>query len=433
MPGLLQSVVVKAYWTFAILGILWAVFIGSLINPTIQRHALYAHKIQSPFWHNVSNPEEFGFAKGQVQPFWLDTLDGERLFCWHVLPLDVYLENEYELTTADTVGEVVEGLKGTVGEKLWRRDGESRAVVNFHGNAGDMAQGYRPSTYRSISGIPKTHLLTCDYRGYGLSTLTNPPHIPTESGLITDAISLLSYIQHDLAHPSTRTVLLGQSLGTAVTAASALYFTDPTSTALPDQVTQLAVQASTGKNFKGFTAIVLVAPFRTLPDLLKTYSIAGLFPILKPLQSYPRLANYLTSKIVDRWPTALRLQSLISSATSSSTKAHPVHISILHARNDQDITFRESEALFAPLQSALLAADEGVSATEERRSIHGGERVSRGAFAYRRVEDARGERVVELEVVRYGGHNEVVGWSQVGLVVRRAFGRRSVGVGLDVE
>jgi len=71
--------------------------------------------------------------EGQVQPFWLDTTDGERLFCWHVLPLDVYLANEVELAQAATSGEVVDGLEGTVGAKLLKRDVESRVVVNFHG------------------------------------------------------------------------------------------------------------------------------------------------------------------------------------------------------------------------------------------------------------------------------------------------------------
>jgi hypothetical protein len=72
-------------------------------------------------------------AEGQVQPFWLDTSDGEKLFCWHVLPLDVYLENESELIKAVTTGEVVDGLEGTVGAKLLKMDVESRIVVNFHG------------------------------------------------------------------------------------------------------------------------------------------------------------------------------------------------------------------------------------------------------------------------------------------------------------
>jgi hypothetical protein len=50
-----------------------------------------------------------------------------------VLPLDVYLENESELIKAVTTGEVVDGLEGTVGAKLLKRDVESRVVVNFHG------------------------------------------------------------------------------------------------------------------------------------------------------------------------------------------------------------------------------------------------------------------------------------------------------------
>ena len=297
-------------------------------------------------------------------------------------------------------------------------------------NAGHIGQGWRPSTYRSISGIPHTHLLTCDYRGFGFSTLNNPPHLPTETGLITDAVSLLSYIENNLNHPSTRTVLLGQSLGTAVTAASALYFADPSSAELPVDMKHVSPLP---KSHAGFAGIILVAPFRDLATLLETYTIGGFVPILRPLRGYTRIANFLLSRIVDHWPTLPRLRSLLTLTAASKT---PVRLTLLHARNDQDIDFRQSEALFQPLQSTMLA-EEGVSAREERRSIHGAQRVRRGAFAYKKVEDSRGERVCELEVVRYGGHNEVVGWTQVSLAVRRAFeaveARAERGVGLDVE
>ncbi|EOA81337.1 hypothetical protein ACJQWK_10584 [Exserohilum turcicum] len=437
-----KGLFVKAYWTFAGLGMIWAVFIGSLISPTLQRHALYAHRFNTNFMDNISNPEEFGFAKGQVQPFRLTTADDENLFCWHVIPLDVYLENEHELSTAAAVGQTVDGLKGTVGEKLLSMDLESKVVVNFHGNAGHIAQGYRPSTYRSISGIPKTHLLTCDYRGFGISSLKNAPHIPTETGIITDAISLVSYVCHNLSHPVSRTVLLGQSLGTAVTAAAALYHTDPNSPELPHDLVRPRAPGSSTKAPKPptetFAAIVLVAPFRTLPLLLQHYRISGLIPVLKPLQGYPRIANYLASRIVDQWPTQARLEALIS---SDAARKLGFRISLLHARNDQDISYFESESLFAPLQTLMLAsgnaaadaAGSDVSAEETRRSVHGGERVKRGAFAYKKVEDSKGERLIELEVTRYGGHNEVVGWSQVALAVRRGFEKRRLRPGLDVE
>ncbi|RMZ72279.1 alpha beta-hydrolase [Pyrenophora seminiperda CCB06] len=418
-------------------------FWGSFVSPVlrVKNSALYAHRFNTNFWHDVARPEEFGFAKGQVQPFWLKTLDNERLFCWHVLPLDVYLENEFELVSAATVGETVEGLKGTVGENLMSMDRESRVVVNFHGvsiisffsglscissrtgpdallfmpstNAGHIAQNQRPSTYRSITSIPKTHLLTCSYRGFSPSTLSQPPHIPTESGLITDAISLVAYLQTTLSHPASRTVLLGQSLGTAVTSAAALYFADPLSPALPAQVTEQQWVKQGKQGAEPFAAIILIAPFRNLALLLQTYKIGGFIPWIRGTR---------------------RLASVPSSPPPPPPQKNPAHfhIHILHARNDQDITFRESEALFEPLQTLMLG-DESVSTEEERRSIHGSERVKRGAFAYKKVADARGERVLELEVVRYGGHNEVAGWSQASLAVRRAFERKSLRPGLDVE
>jgi hypothetical protein len=69
-----------------------------------------------------------------VTPFHLNTTDGETLFCWHVLPLDVYLENESELVQKATG--LVEDLKDTVGAKLLRMDPLSKVVVNSHGVSG---------------------------------------------------------------------------------------------------------------------------------------------------------------------------------------------------------------------------------------------------------------------------------------------------------
>ena len=257
-------------------------------------------------------------------------------------------------------------------------------------------------------------MLTCDYRGFGHSSLRNAPHIPTESGLITDAISVISYVLAGLQHPASRTVLLGQSLGSAVTAASALYFSDPSSPHLPQTITQLSSIPSTPESFAG---IILVAPFPDLPILLKTYKAKGIFPILSPLRSYPRIEKYMVTKILDRWPTLVRLQSLLSASRNTNT---PIHMTILHARNDPEIDFRLSEAVYDGLESSFMESEGDVQKTQERRSVQGAGEVKRGAFAYRSVGDARGLVRVELEVVRYGGHDAVVGFSQVSLAVRRA-------------
>ncbi|CAI6335735.1 unnamed protein product [Periconia digitata] len=421
----LVPILKKSYWGLFALGASYACFVLALCSGWFQRHALYMHKVNSDGWHNIVNPEEFGFAKGQVTPFWLDTSDGEQLFCWHVLPMDVYLKNEHEIAMK-TTGGVVDDFQSSVGAMFLKKDVKSRVVVNFHGNAGHVAQGWRPSTYRSISGIPHTHLLTCDYRGFGKSSLKNAPHIPTETGLITDAISLVSYILNNLNHPASRTVLLGQSLGTAVTSATALYFADPNSPNLPSNLVHPSPPPKEPQNFAG---VILVSSFTSLSNLLDTYKIGGVFPIFSPLTPYPRIRNFFARRILDSWETLARLEALITVTADAKV---PLHLALLHARNDQDIGFKLSEQLYTPLETLLLR-EEGVSAAEERMSIHGKERVRRGAFAYRSVEDANGERTVELEIVKYGGHNEIVGWPQVALAVRRSFQRKMFRPGLDVE
>jgi hypothetical protein len=173
--------------------------------------ALYAHKFHTGILHNVTNPEEFGFAsrytfavvfgffyhcanarwiEGQVQPFWLTTADSEKLFCWHVIPLDVYLENEQELFTAAVSGDVAEELKGTVGEKLLSSDPESRVVVNFHGVG---------SVFVEISRFLLQHACLLLLGLFGLSGFPTLSSLCSKSSCSASRISLLlSY--HFISH-----------------------------------------------------------------------------------------------------------------------------------------------------------------------------------------------------------------------------------------
>src|SRR4051794_2247033 len=122
----------------------------------------------------------------------------------------------------------------------------------FLKNAGTVGQGWRPEAYRgllSTSTGPSIHVLTVDYRGFGLSTGS-----PTEEGLILDAIAVVQWAVNVANIPPSRIVLLGHSLGTAVTIAAAEHFVSA---------------KSSGK--KEFAGIVLVAGFSDLPTLLTTY------------------------------------------------------------------------------------------------------------------------------------------------------------------
>ncbi|KAF2814906.1 alpha/beta-hydrolase [Mytilinidion resinicola] len=413
----LDPILKKAYWSLASLGGIYAVFIIALLNPWIQHHALYAHKIHSGFWHDLNQPESFGFARNQITPFNLSTPDGETLYCWHILPIDAYAAHEREITRAP--GGPADNFTTTVGYKLLKEDPESRIVINFHGNAGHLAQGWRTSTYSALASLPHTHTLACDYRGFGFSTGR-----PSEPGILTDSIALTHYALTSLAQPASRTVLLGQSLGTSVAAGVALHFSSPSTLELPFSVTRPAETLPP----QSFAGIVLIASFPSLPELLTSYRIRGVLPILAPLRPYPRIGKYVEKWIVDTWPTAARLTALVAAAKEEKLG---LRLSVLHARDDPDINWKLGEKVFEALEKEMLRGGQ-VAQTEERRSVIGVDRVSRGAFVYRAVEDVvvggadeegaggRG-RFVELEIVRYGGHNRVVTYTPVMLAVKRAF------------
>jgi len=102
MPSNTTGVLSRVAILFTAAVALYAVLIGFLLTPPLQRFALYAHKINTLFrGDDLSKPEAFGFAKHQVTPFNLRTPDGETLFAWHILPTDVYARHEKALRAED--------------------------------------------------------------------------------------------------------------------------------------------------------------------------------------------------------------------------------------------------------------------------------------------------------------------------------------------
>ena len=92
--------------------------------------ALYAHKFNTLFYHDINNAEVFGFAKGQVTPFNIGTPDGETLYAWHILPLDVYARNEKALGNGSRPSGPVESFQNTTAFKLLSTSAEARVVVS---------------------------------------------------------------------------------------------------------------------------------------------------------------------------------------------------------------------------------------------------------------------------------------------------------------
>jgi abhydrolase domain-containing protein 12 len=205
---------------------------------------------------------------------------------------------------------------------------------------------------------PNTHVVTIDYRGFGHSTGS-----PTEAGLISDGTALVNWVIHVAGIPPERIVLLGQSLGTAVSSAVALNFVDPSHELIPrskDESSPLLDNVQQIAKPTAFAGVILVAPFSSLPSLLLTYRLGGLVPLLLPLRPFPVLSTALTSRMTDKWPSAKRLAAyyrafesnpdLLKSAVGHDGQTEQRDmgmLQIIHAKTDMDISFHQTEMICA--------------------------------------------------------------------------------------
>lgn len=223
---------------------------------------------------------------------------------------------------------------------------------------------------------PNTHIFTIDYRGFGHSTGE-----PSEAGLIVDGTALIKYVMEAVGVPAERIVILGQSLGTAVSTGVALNFADPASDLIP-RLNATAQTVSPGALARqvdaptSFAGVVLVAPFSNIPGLLLSYRMGGWLPLFQPLTWLStafaqRMADYGAP---DKWPTAERLKSyrevlrnnpalLKSHSDDSAMKKRSMlremgAVQVLHGLNDMDIPYHQTELI---CKSVVGEGREGIS------------------------------------------------------------------------
>lgn len=376
----------KAFWALAACGLVYALALGALVYPVVQRNASYAHNINPTYFQDLNNTEQFGFLHHQVQPFTITTLDNETLFAWHILPLHLYHKHEKALKEQPEFGlKPYEIASESVGLQLLLNDPQATVVVSFHGNAAHLASNYRPSAYQQVLGVSTAekpvHVVAFDYRGFGLSTGS-----PTEEGVIQDSVSLLSALtgQSDSnrgqkgVNPS-QIILVGQSMGTFIS--TALYH---------EWVINLGRAP--------FKALVLIASFTSLPNLLDSYSFKGLTPpLLSPLLAYPRAQEWLRSKIQDKWDASVRLTELVKGPDVQ------LDLVMMHARNDWEIPWKEGRANWDRVLDAASDGKVGFARDldrEEWKSMDGKKRL-------------------QWERVRHGGHNRIQTSEQAKLAILR--------------
>lgn len=218
-----------------------------------------------------------------------------------------------------------------------------------------------------MTDMSNVHVIAIDYRGFGLSSGS-----PSEQGLITDGITVVDFVLHDLRIPAHRILIFGQSLGTAVASAIALYYIDPTSSLLPSTTFSStisnpcdasSIDSSTGpRNPVIFAGIVLVAPFASFPDLLLWYNIKGVFPLFSPLTFFPSIQRAFLSFVPDTWDTAARLTAYDSLLTKHYARVRSQglvcpgggDLTIVHAINDREIAIAQTAMLVKQMTGRTL-------------------------------------------------------------------------------
>ena len=370
---------------FTLLGLLATI-------PTLQNHVFYLHRVTLTWFKDLNVPEQFGFAHGQVHPFYIETAKKQRLHAWHILPLGVYRRHEDHLRKAPSLAD--NHKLQTSALHLLGSDPSARLVLYFHGTAGCLASGWRPDGYRAISAAAPDHIhvLTFDYRGYGLSTGT-----PSEKGPLQDGIVVTEWALNEVGIPPERIVIYGQSLGTAVAFAVMKHYAS-----LPEPIT--------------FAAHVLTASFSDVATLTSTYRISGIIPVLSPLRRIPPLLAFFNTFLQNHWLSKDRIAEFVR-LREAANSGKPYFINLIHAEDDSDITCEHSNVLFwhavnASSRQAITYEDLQKSKIASRRDLGNGgwtaeQKTSRG--------------MIRQTMLKYGVHDRLMAYAVTSLAVLEAF------------
>lgn len=356
---------------------LYACLLGALMTPFFQSHAVYLHAFQMTGSKDLNIPEMFGFLRGQVTPFWLTSKDDGQLHAWHVLPIELY--RKHEISLAQQPQGPVDNMTSTLAFELLRNDPEARLVIYFHGDGGNVGSGYRVPCYKALAaGQPeKMHVLTFDYRGFGLS-----PGEPSEEDIIQDAQTIVDWALDVAQIPPSRIIFFGQSLGTAVNIAMAEHYAS-----LETPIT--------------FAGHLLIAPFVDVTTLVATYRLAGTIPLLSPFAKYPALLDWLQSYVRDQWPSSDRISRYVRSMESRGNR---YRITILHAEDDYDIPWHHTPTLFWHAVNATSADGLGKDSLEQQKQQSRQDYGAAGSVFQWRTEHGT---IIE-RILKYGLHDVII-------------------------
>jgi abhydrolase domain-containing protein 12 len=157
-------------------------------------------------------------------------------------------------------------------------------------------------------------------------------------------------------------------------------------------VTSAVVEAF-AKNGTEFAGVILISGFTDLPNLLQNYAIAGWVPVLSPLKRLPIIQKAFAGYLTDLWPSATRLANLVRISKR-------VRLFIIHARNDYEIPYTQSNGLFAAAANATTSTGMELSLISKMKARS---TVDMGDGGFISTWKAGGNKVIRQEVIAYGG------------------------------
>ncbi|ODN83055.1 hypothetical protein L202_01280 [Cryptococcus amylolentus CBS 6039] len=345
----------KAHWIPAILLGVYGLFLVLLTVGTVQRELIFLHHIPIPLSADFAHPEQYGLAPFKTRNLALNSTNGVSLGAWHLLPRSVY--------ASSTPFPPKSALAASDFHQAFR---DRPTIIYFHGNAGNRAASHRVRSYLSFSSSLDCNVLAIDYRGYGDSTGS-----PSEQGVLEDARAAFDYVTSftGIENAKEKVILVGQSLGTGVVSGLGGL---------------LARESITPR------ALVLIAPFSSVTELLTSFRLFKFIPLLGPMSSVPRLQTYFRSFLQHPFNSRAALQDV----------AAPVLL--LHAVNDDTIPHTHSSVLFGSLMAPYVTGGDDIEGFEERQY--------EGWGTVRSFQRGEKGQVIWWEGI-HGGHNDL-GWAE---------------------
>ncbi|KAF6757555.1 abhydrolase domain-containing 12 [Ephemerocybe angulata] len=277
----------------SVFAVLYAGLIALLTFPYFQGHLVYLNAVKLPFFADLTTPEKYGLSPNRTLNFHLTTPDNESIGAWFVLNDQYY----------QSLPSIPSDLQAYVKPALKDRP----TVLFFHGNAATRAFKVRVAIYKALTSRWNVNVLAIDYRGFADSTGS-----PSEEGLTRDARTAWDWLLSNGAKADD-ILIMGHSLGTGVSS-------------------QLgALLGNEGTKPRG---IVLLSPFSSIREVLDSYHLFGMVPLMKPLALLPGATQLVSWVLVHKFDSLRAVPNITAS------------VLIAHAEDDWDIPASHSDVLF---------------------------------------------------------------------------------------